>query len=445
MATALNMGMMVQYSCTILATLIMAFQRSALLSIVTLSTIPALVIVQALSQRFSFQFYTLESSRTNKASTIVDRAINAIATVKAFNAQDLESARLNFALDLVRAAGLKCAGIWSLNSAFNNFVIFSMFVQGFWYGAKLVKDGKLTSGDVLAVFWACLIAASTMQSFIICAVSFTRGKASMVILMNLIHPPPSESSSNNKDEDGGDEQDKKIRPLSYATSRMSLQPIKSPKSGLFSHKSVILKPIPLQKIRPATCHGEFQLSNITFAYPSRPSVPVLSNVSLFFPAGEMTFVVGGSGSGKSTLAQLLLRLYEPQEGAIEMDSRSFSYLDEHWTRGQVAAVSQGHILFDGSVHENVALGVAGRLDGRRPSDVTREEVIAACRVALMHDFVRDLPDGYDTKLGNGGAALSGGQKQRLSIARAYMRDPAVLILGKYSLYFIKKIILTLPR
>ncbi|PVG03933.1 P-loop containing nucleoside triphosphate hydrolase protein [Serendipita vermifera] len=422
-ATALNMGMMVQYSCTILATLIMAFQRSALLALVTLSTIPALVLVQALSQRFSFQYYTLEQTRSNSASTIVDRAINAISTVKAFNAQDLESARLNFALDLVRAAGMRCASIWSLNSTFNNFIIFAMFVQGFWFGAKLVAEDKLTTGDVLSVFWACLIAASTMQSYIVCAVSFARGKASMVTLMNLITPPPKEKK---------DDEDKESRPMSYATNRMSLQPImvKSPKSGFFPRKGSILKPIPLQGIRPTTCNGEFQLSNITFAYPSRPTVPVLSNVSLFFPAGEMTFVVGGSGSGKSTLAQLLLRLYEPQDGAIEMDSRSFNYLDEHWTRGQIAAVSQGQILFDGSVHENVALGVAGRLDERRPSEVTREEVVAACRVALMHDFVRDLPDGYDTKLGNGGAALSGGQKQRLSIARAYMRDPTVLILDE---------------
>lgn len=396
----------------------MAFVRSPILTVVILSTIPVIVVVQAITQRFSFQFYSLERSRTNNVSTLIDRAINAISTVKAFNAQGLESARTNFALDLVRAAAMRCQSVWAVSSGFSNFVIFSMFVQGFWFGAKLVKDGKLTPGDVLAVFWACLIAASTIQALINCILAFTRGKSSMVALITLSRPSPSSNPGPSTD----------TKPSSGAD-RMSLQPIvKTPKTPFFSRPSIV-KAIPLQKIRPPQCQGEFQFTNVTFAYPSRPEVPVLCDVSMFLPSAEMTFIVGGSGSGKSTIAHLLLRLYSPQEGSIELDGRSYEYLDEPWTRSHVAAVTQGCVLFDGTVHENVALGVAGGLSGRHPKDVSREEVIAACRVALMHDFVRDLPDGYDTKLGNGGAALSGGQKQRLSIARAYLRNPTVLILG----------------
>ncbi|KAG8854519.1 hypothetical protein FRB91_003410 [Serendipita sp. 411] len=293
-ATALNMGMMIQHSCTILASIIIALQRSAILTVVILSTIPIVVIAQGVTLQFSYQFYNLERSRLNSVSTTVDRVFNAISTVKAFNAQGFESARASFGLDLVRAAAMKYVILWSASNGFSSFVLFSMFVQGFWFGAKLVRDGKLTAGDVLAVFWACLIASSTLQSLMPCFAAFQRGKASMVALMTLANPPPKST-------------DPSIPP---SDKHMSLQPIaKTPKSAFFGAGArTFLKTNQLQKIRPTTCHGQFDFYDVTFAYPSRPTAPVLKNVTLFLPASEMTFIVGGSGSGKSTIAQLLLRL-----------------------------------------------------------------------------------------------------------------------------------------
>jgi ATP-binding cassette subfamily B (MDR/TAP) protein 1 len=400
---------MVQHTCTILATMIMGLQRSPLLAVVILSTIPLSAILTVFSQRFSFPHIMKEREESSATSSVVDRAINAISTVKAFNAQSWESQRANFNLERIRVTTGRLITVWAISQGIGNFTIFSMFVQGFWFGSKMVRDGKLSPGDVLSVFWACLIAASTTSAMVACMMTYSRGKIAMVTLMKLAHPDPST-----------------VKP----STKTSMQPIvKTPKTPLFGGPT-FLKPTALQMIRPPTCQGEFNISDLTFAYPSRPDVNVLSNVTLFLPAGEMTFILGGSGSGKSTLSQLLLRLYEPQEGSIELDSRSLNYLDEHWTRSHIAAVSQNTILFDGTVHENVALGIAGGFSGRHPRDVTREEVVAACRVALMHDFIRELPDGYDTKLGSGGASLSGGQKQRLSIARAYIRNPTVLILGK---------------
>lgn len=161
-------------------------------------------------------------------------------------------------------------------------------------------------------------------------------------------------------------------------------------------------------------------------------MPVLNDVSIYLPASETTFIVGGSGSGKSTIALLLLRLYKPQTGEVELDDQDIAYLDEEWTKKHISVVSQTCILFDMSVHDNVAMGLAGS-ETRRTQSVTRLEVEEACRAALIHDFIRELPDGYDTKLGNGGANLSGGQKQRLAIARAYLRNPSVLILGMWEL------------
>jgi ATP-binding cassette subfamily B (MDR/TAP) protein 1 len=122
----------------------------------------------------------------------------------------------------------------------------------------------------------------------------------------------------------------------------------------------------LRKILPLRCAGELALHDITFAYPSHPTMPVLTDVSLFLPAYETTFIVRGSGSGKSTIAQLL-RMYEPQPGSIQLDDQDLAYLDGTWTRTHVAGVSQGCILFDMSVHDDVAMGLAGPgSEGRRP-------------------------------------------------------------------------------
>ena len=152
--------------------------------------------------------------------------------------------------------------------------------------------------------------------------------------------------------------------------------------------------------------------DVTFAYPSRPTTPILDGATIYFPEGDTTLIVGGSGSGKSTVAQLLTGMYFQQSEQITLDQQDLQVLDERFTRQHIALVSQSCITLNMSVHDNVAMGLAGSPSGRRPEDVTHEEAIATCRVALMHEFVRDLPNGYDTMLGNGGANLSGGQKRR---------------------------------
>jgi ATP-binding cassette subfamily B (MDR/TAP) protein 1 len=179
----------------------------------------------------------------------------------------------------------------------------------------------------------------------------------------------------------------------------------SSRSVLSNKRPFTSTPIHLRKIPQKNCTGEFALSSISISYPTRPSIPVLADISLYLPAHELTFIVGSSGSGKSTIAQLLLGMYQPH------DDMEFQYLDLSWVRGNVCGVGQGmgDVVVEGkSILENVALGVEG---------VTEEMVEDACRAALFHEFVRDLSDGYETILGGGGVALSGGQQQRLAIAR----------------------------
>ncbi|KAH9903390.1 P-loop containing nucleoside triphosphate hydrolase protein [Cubamyces lactineus] len=398
MASSLAAGMVIQYTTTFITCLILAFVWSWSLTLVILSAVPVLMIIQTLSQGFVGPRLAAERAHSASAATLIDRAVAAIATVKAFNAQIHEQEQLDSMVEKIRQAAVKCHAVWGISSAASQFVMMAMFVQAFWFGAKLVRDGSISPGTVMSVFWACLIATSNLQMCIPQLIVLTKGKFAMVSLLTLA-------------------QSQSREPVPYGANMLS--PIaKSRRPSMF------------RKIRPPHCRGHIELCEVTFAYPSRPTMPVLQDISIFLPPGETSFIVGGSGSGKSTLAQLLLRMYTPRSGSIVLDDQDLSYLDEEFTRAHIAAVSQNCILFDMSVHDNVAMGLAGPGSKRRPADVTREEVIEVCRAALMHEFVRDLPDGYDTQLGTNGANLSGGQKQRLAIARALLRNPTVLILDE---------------
>jgi ATP-binding cassette subfamily B (MDR/TAP) protein 1 len=402
--------MLLQYLTTCVTCLVLAFTRSWALTLVILSAVPLLAFVQALSQSLANPLLASERSESATAATLVDRALASISTVKAFNAAPFERRTLDEVLNRSNWASKKLNAVWGATCAASQFVAMAMFVQGFWFGSKLVRDGKIGAGDVMAVFWACLIATSNLQMCIPQFIILAKGKFAVVALLSLVDDPHSNT----------------IAPAPAPAPTSSGYTLSSPSSR--SHKRPFTStPTHLRKIIPQkNCTGEFALSSISFSYPTRPSIPVLADISLYLPAHELTFIVGSSGSGKSTIAQLLLGLYQPQEGTVLLDDTELRYLDPSWVRGNVCGVGQGmgDVVLEGkSILENVALGVEG---------ATEEMVEDACRAALFHEFVRDLSDGYETILGGGGAAgvaLSGGQKQRLAIARARLRNPSVLVLG----------------
>ena len=171
--------------------------------------------------------------------------------------------------------------------------------------------------------------------------------------------------------------------------------------------------------RPETLRGEIELKNVTFSYEANK--PILKDVSFHVNAGEVFGIVGRSGSGKSTLVNLISRLYDAQEGEILVDGVNVKQYGFNELRKNVAMVSQETYIFMGTVAENIAYA--------KP-DATREEIIRAAVQANAHDFICRMPEGYDTILGSSSRSLSGGEKQRISIARAILADPKILILDE---------------
>jgi len=164
-------------------------------------------------------------------------------------------------------------------------------------------------------------------------------------------------------------------------------------------------------------NGAIRFEHVTFRY-RLDAQPVLSDVTLDFPAGQMIGVVGQSGSGKSTLAKLIQRLYMPEAGRVFVDGVDLAMVDTAWLRRQIGVVLQESVLFNRTVRENIALADPG---------ATMERVITAAQMAGAHEFILELTQGYDTQIGERGSSLSGGQRQRVAIARALMTDPRILI------------------
>jgi len=165
--------------------------------------------------------------------------------------------------------------------------------------------------------------------------------------------------------------------------------------------------------------GEIIFDKVSFGYGG--SHRVLNDVSLTISPGQQTVLLGASGSGKSTIVSLILRLYDPQEGAITIDGVNIKHYQRDSLRRAIGVVPQNSVLFGTTIKENIAYGKL---------DATIEEIVAAARAANAHDFILELEHGYETVIGERGATLSGGQQQRIAIARAFIRDAPILILDE---------------
>ncbi|EAN79034.1 ABC transporter, putative [Trypanosoma brucei brucei TREU927] len=181
---------------------------------------------------------------------------------------------------------------------------------------------------------------------------------------------------------------------------------------------------------PLECHWNIKLTDVSFAYPTRPEVAVYEKLSLEIKPSRCTCIVGSSGSGKSSLAMLLMKLYEHSDGTITLDGTDLKSIDTHWLRSKVGYVGQEPVLFGGTIAQNIAYGAEGHDWDDAVDRWLYSSVVESATKANAHQFVTALPEGYNTYVGEGGRSLSGGQKQRIAIARALMRSPGILILDE---------------
>ncbi|XP_032159920.1 ATP-binding cassette sub-family B member 5 [Mustela erminea] len=345
------------------------------LTLVILSTSPLIIASAAIFSRIIISLTTKELNAYSKAGAVAEEVLSSIRTVVAFGAQEKEIERYTQNLKCAKDIGIRKAIASKLSLGAVYFFMNGTYGLGFWYGTSLILSGEsdYTIGTVLAVFFSVIHSSYCIGTAAPNFETFTIARGAAFHIFQVI--------------------DKKPAIDNFSTTGY----------------------------KPECIEGTVEFNNVSFSYPSRPSVKILKDLNLKIKSGETVALVGPSGSGKSTTVQLLQRLYDPDNGFITVDGNDIRTLNVHHYREHIGVVSQEPVLFETTINNNIKYGRNG---------VTDEEVEKAAKEANAYDFIMAFPNKFNTLVGEKGAQMSGGQKQRIAIARALVRNPKILILDE---------------
>ncbi|KIY02997.1 uncharacterized protein Z520_01463 [Fonsecaea multimorphosa CBS 102226] len=391
----------------IITAYVIAFRYSPLLTLVASSSMLFIVIVYSITTPFLLKRMAQVEKANAKAASIAGEVFSSIRAVFALGAEKSLTKKYDAAVQESQRYGLAMSPLYGTQVAPGFFAMYSTFALSFWFGLKQYRDGHIANiGTVVTVFFSVLIVMALLGVLATPIIAITKAIGASTEFFSMIDAP-----------------------------KVSYEGVTDP---------------------DVSSHDDIEFNNVNFAYPSRPKVQVLKGFNARFRKGKTTALVGPSGSGKSTIVALLERWYEldgndpdkdeatsttekpdneqerppENQGLVSIGGRDIRDTKLKWWRSQIGLVQQEPFLFNDTIFRNVACGLNGTPWEKDADAAKQKRVEKACQEAFADEFIRQLPDGYQTRVGESGIKLSGGQRQRLAIARSIIREPSILILDE---------------